>query len=105
MDEFVDRMTTQRQVLDIVNRSEAVSVEKLFGLSSDAIDRWMVANAIHPKSEIVRLLQQVSAELFFMATRSQEPVSSEYKLRVTKIVNSVSALELVVNTLYSEKSL
>ena len=102
MDEFAGRMATQRKVLDIVNRSNAGSVEALFGLSSDAMERWTVANAIHPKSEIARLLRQISSELFFMATRSQEPVSSEYKLRLTKIIKSVRALEMVVNTLSSE---
>lgn len=92
MDEFVGRMATQRHVLNVVNLKVS-STEKLFGLSSNAINRWAVANRIEPTSKIVELLRRVSSELFFMATRSQEPVSVEYELRRQRIVDSVSALE------------
>lgn len=92
MDEFVSRMATQRRVLDIVN-SRLELDEKLFGLSSSAIDRWAVTNQLGPSSEVVDLLKNISSELFFMATRSQEPVSSEYELRKEKIVEAVTALE------------
>lgn len=95
MNEFVSRMATQRHVLNVINR-KASSAEKLFGLSSSAIERWAVVNRIEPTSEIVRLLRQVSSELFFMATRSQEPVSAEYEIRLQRIVDSVLALENAV---------
>jgi hypothetical protein len=95
MDEFVNRMATQRYVLNVVN-SKIPSNEKLFGLSSKAIERWAITNQLGPKSELVGLLRQVSSELFFMATHSQEPVSAEYELRRQQIVNSVSALEHAV---------
>ncbi len=95
MDEFVGRMATQRHVLNVVNRKVS-STEKLFGLSSNAIERWAVANRLEPTSVIVRLLRRISSELFFMATRSQEPVSAEYELRRQRIVDSVSALENAV---------
>ncbi|MCK4541175.1 MAG: hypothetical protein KAU17_02960 [Spirochaetales bacterium] len=95
MDEFVSRMATQRYVLNRVN-SKINSNEELFGLSSNAIERWAITNQLGPKSELVRLLRQVSSELFFMATHSQEPVSAEYELRRQRIVDSVSALENAV---------
>ena len=95
MDEFVSRMATQRHVLNVVNRKVA-STEKLFGLSSNAIERWAVANRLEPTSDIVRLLRRISSELFFMATRSQEPVSAEYELQRQRILDSVSALENAV---------
>jgi len=95
MDEFVSRMATQRHVLNVVN-NKITSNEQLFGLSSNAIERWAIANQLGPKSELVRLLRQVSSELFFMATHSQEPVSAEYELRRQLIVDSVSALENAV---------
>lgn len=95
MDEFVGRMATQRHVLNVVNRRVSYT-EKLFGLSSIAIERWAVANQLEPKSVIVRLLRQISSELFFMATRSQEPVSAEYELRRQRIVDYVSTLENTV---------
>lgn len=92
MDEFVSRMATQRYVLNVVNQ-KVDSTEQLFGLSSSAIDRWALENKFEPTNEVVRLLRQVSSELFFMATRSQEPVSAEYELHSQRIVESVSALE------------
>ena len=95
MDEFVGRMATQRHVLDIVN-SKLELQEKLFGLSSSAIDRWAVTNRFGPSLEVIRLLKSISSELFFMATRSQEPVSSEYELRRGKIIEAVTALENTV---------
>jgi len=95
MDEFVGRMATQRYVLNVVNR-KVQSNEKLFGLSSNAIERWTLANRLGPKSELVQLLRQVSSELFFMATRSQESVSAEYELHRQRIIDSVSALENAV---------
>ncbi len=95
MDEFVGRMATQRHVLNVVNRKVS-STERLFGLSSNAIERWAVANRLEPTSEIVSLLRRISSELFFIATRSQEPVSAEYELRRERIVDSVSALENAV---------
>lgn len=92
MDEFVSRMATQRRVLDAVN-SRLDLHEKLFGLSSNAIDRWAVNNRLGPSSRVVMLLKNISSELFFMATRSQEPVSSEYELRREKVIAAVTALE------------
>lgn len=91
----MSRMATQRHVLNIVNK-KIVSNEKLFGLSSKAIDRWVHKNHLGYESELVQLLRNVSSELFFMATRSQEPVSSEYELRRQNIIEMVSRLELVV---------
>ncbi len=95
MDDFVGRMATQRYVLNVINRKIS-STEKLFGLSSNAIERWAIANRFEPTSEIVQLLRRISSELFFTATRSQEPVSTEYELRRKRIVDSVSALENAV---------
>lgn len=92
MDEFVSRMATQRRVIDIAN-SRLVFDEKLFGLSSGAIDRWAVNNQLGPSSQVVVLLKNISSELFFMATRSQEPVSNEYELRKENIIEAVTALE------------
>lgn len=92
MDNFVSRMATQRRVLDMVNSRFELD-EKLFGLSSSAIDRWAMNNQPRPSTNVVNLLKNISSELFFMATRSQEPVSSEYELRRDKIIKAITALE------------
>lgn len=95
MDEFVGRMATQRRILDIVNAG-AVSNEKLFGLSAGVIRRWEVANGLAPSIELVVLLRSLSSELFFMATRSQESVSDEYKARSRNIASLIEQLENIV---------
>ena len=95
MDEFANRMALQRHVLNVVNRNVDVT-EKLFGLSSSAIERWMLANGFDPSSKVVSLLKQISEELFFIATRSQEPVSAEYEIRRQKIGEWIGDLENVV---------
>lgn len=91
MDEFIGRMATQRRILDIVNSSPG-GKEKLFGLSAGAIQRWELANNFAPSTHLVTLLRELSSELFFMATRSQEPVSDEYKVRSRKIATLVQQL-------------
>ena len=95
MGEFVSRMATQRQVLDLINSRLHLN-EKLFGLSSSAIDRCVASNQLSPSSEVVLRVKDISSELFFMATRSQEPVSSEYELRREKIMQAVRELENIV---------
>lgn len=92
MDEFVNRMNTQRHVLNLVNGKIDLS-EKLFGLSYSAIQRWASANQLDLSSEIICFLRQISSDLFFIATRSQEPVSAEYRFRRQQIIGSVSSLE------------
>lgn len=96
MDEFVGRMATQRHILNLVN-SKVLRVEPLFGLSASAISRWAQENGVPHASPVVSLLKRVSSELFFMATRSQEPVSSEYELRRDKVLEAVAALECAVS--------
>ena len=95
MDEFVGRMVTQRHVLNVIN-SKVNAREKLFGLSASAIDRWSAENQFGPSSELVVLLKRISSELFFMATRSQEPITSEYEERRRHILEAVSELENAV---------
>lgn len=95
MDEFTDRMATQRNVLNIVN-SNVAAREELFGLSEGAIDRWVLENKLECPSRLASQLKKISAELFFMATHSQEPVSSDYEHRRQKIAEAVRELQELV---------
>lgn len=88
MTEFVNRMAAQREVLTAVNEHQRS--EELFGLSAAAIHRWVSANQISPTSLEVRLLTAVADALNFLATRSQDQVSSDYE-RVADEVRSLSA--------------
>ena len=83
--EFNDRIAAQRKILQIVNQ-RPWAVESLFGLSSKAIDRWVAINRIDPNSVIVNMIRDVSAKLFFLANKSQDQVSDEYRLAHAAII-------------------
>ena len=76
--EFNNRIVAQRTLLKVVNEA-CWEVEDLFGLSSKAIERWVSTNRIDPDSELVTLIRDASAKLFFLANKSQEKISDEYK--------------------------
>jgi hypothetical protein len=78
MDEFNNRVDAQRQILEVVNRADARK-EELFSLSIKAIERWVSVNQIDPGSRLVDLLKAASAKLFFLANKSQEQITEEYK--------------------------
>ncbi len=78
MSEFRNRMDSQREVLGIVNRSSDWS-EELCGLSESSISRWLQVNSLPNSSRVAVLLRQISEKLFFLATKSQEQVTEEYK--------------------------
>lgn len=86
MSEFVDRMSAQRHLLQVVN-SRAWH-EELFGLSGHAIKRWMDTNRVSPNSEVVALLRSASEQLSFLASRSQMQVSEDYR----RVSHDVEAL-------------
>lgn len=77
MTEFLSRMGLQREILSIVN-SRAWS-ENLFGLSQSAISRWQIANRVSEDSEQLALIVAASTTLRFLATKSQDQVSTEYE--------------------------
>jgi len=89
MDEFNNRMDAQRKILEVVNQRDG-NKEELCGLSKKAIERWIVANRLSPKDEISKILFKISEKLFFLAHKSQEQVSEEYRL----ISSEISKLKL-----------
>ena len=78
MDEFNNRIAAQRQILEVVNRRR-IRKEELFSLSIRAIERWISVNRLDPESRLVELLKAASAKLFFLANRSQEQITEDYK--------------------------
>lgn len=78
MNEFSDRIETQRKVLRAVNALEC-NKESLFGLSEKAIIRWANTNNFDTSSELVSLVKNISSKLFFLANKSQEQVTEDYK--------------------------
>lgn len=84
MDEFNNRMDAQRNILEVVNRQGEFS-EELCGLSKKAIERWISSNQLNPKSETCDILYQIAKKLFFLANKSQEQITEEYKALSSKI--------------------
>ena len=78
MSEFNNRIDAQRQILRVVNRLPWRG-EPLHGLSSKALERWISRNGLDPEAPLALLLRIASAELFFLANRSQEQVTDEYQ--------------------------
>jgi hypothetical protein len=77
--EFNNRIAAQRTILRVVN-DKKWECEELFGLSSKAIDRWVSVNRVDPDSKLVNLIREASAKLFFLANKSQQQISDEYRM-------------------------
>lgn len=90
--EFTNRMSIQRQVLEIVN-SLSHSNEELLGLSEGAITRWARTERRAQDDPVVVLLQQIGDKIAFLAIRSQEQISESYKLTITEVPDLVRCLE------------
>ncbi|WP_416769519.1 hypothetical protein ACMGT0_20450 [Pseudomonas sp. RHF3.3-3] len=86
MIEFNNRIDAQRVILNLVNRG--IWKEELYGLSTGAIDRWVRVNGIDPSADLPRAICESADKLFFLANKSQEQVTDEYRLL------SVEVLEL-----------
>jgi hypothetical protein len=83
MTEFNNRIAAQRELLGAVN--SIPWKEELFGLSSGALNRWMHNNGIEPSSDLAELLVAAAAKLYFLANKSQEQITDEYRLRANEV--------------------
>ncbi len=95
MDEFNNRMDKQRQVLELVN-SKHNGKEELYGLSKKAIERWLQLNGISFDDNVVTILFNISDKLFFLATKSQEQITEEYKNKSLEINELLNQLLIVL---------
>lgn len=95
MSEFNDRIAAQRNLLQLVN-SRKWGKEELCGLSRGAIDRWSRINGIDPESALVGLVRNAGSKLFFLANKSQEQVSGEYRAVATEIAAIARAIQAEV---------
>lgn len=80
--DFKNRIDTQRKILDIVNSYPWN--EELYSLSSLAIKRWENNNQ-NINDLIVHKLIEISENLFFLGTKSQEQITEDYRNLSTKI--------------------
>jgi hypothetical protein len=93
MKEFSNRIEAQRHVLQLVNQYKWEK-EELFGLSSKAIERWISVNLIDSESRLVRLVKESAAKLFFLANKSQEQITDEYRAMSNEVASIAKAIEM-----------
>ena len=92
MKEFNNRIDAQRNILQIVNK-RSWQVEELSGLSNKAINRWMLANQIDATSRLAELIRVAGRALFFLANKSQEQVTDEYKHHSQEVATLTNEIE------------
>lgn len=90
--EFNNRISAQRKILQAINR-KSWPVEALFGLSSKAIERWVSVNRIDTDSLMVKLVEDVSAKLFFLANKSQDQISEQYRFVREEIIAACEEIQ------------
>ncbi|MBR9884378.1 MAG: hypothetical protein GYB21_12295 [Oceanospirillales bacterium] len=95
MSEFNNRISAQRDALRIVNGS-GLFIESLLSLTEKAIERWSKNNQLDAHDTIIALLKAMSGTLFFLANKSQEQVTEDYKVLSDKVSKQLCDLELEV---------
>ncbi|WP_443690474.1 hypothetical protein [Pseudomonas sp.] len=94
MIEFNNRIDAQREILNLVNYKHWK--EELYGLSSGAIDRWVRANGIDPSADLPRAVFQSADKLFFLANKSQEQITDEYRLLSVEVFELTQRIARIV---------
>ena len=100
MSEFTNRIKAQRELLRIVN-SKIASDEELFGLSEPAINRWLSVCNIKNSAKIAELLISASGKLYFLANKSQEQVTEDYKMLINEFRQIAQSIEIEIGILVS----
>ena len=93
MSEFSNRIKAQREALKVVNGSGLFS-EPLLSLTEKAIDRWSNNNNLSNTDRAILLLKEMSGTLFFLANKSQEQVTEDYKILSKRVSDQLSKLEI-----------
>lgn len=98
MEEFSNRIDAQRHILQIVNMAMQ-NKEQLLGLSNKAISRWCTKNEVNTDSDLVVEITKASEKLFFLANKSQEQITNEYK----EISSEISNITINISHLVRKK--
>lgn len=92
MDEFLNRITAQRKVITIVNKQRG-DCFPLVGLSAKSLERWKSENSISDESELMKTLYLITSNLFFLANKSQEQITNEYRLLSKSVSDLIHYLQ------------
>jgi hypothetical protein len=103
MSDFNNRVAAQRELLRLVNNGTWCT-EELFSLSGKAIDRWIAANRLDSASKLVELVRFASEKLLFLANKSQEQISEEYKLISREFSSMAEAIRTQMTQLRSRSA-
>ena len=87
--EFNSRVDLQREVIKILNQKDFKN--KLTGLSKPAIDTWLLNNNIS-NYLLKKSLFTISEKLFFIANKSQDQITEEYKNLQISVKNNINEL-------------
>lgn len=98
MYDFLNRVDAQRIILESVN-SYAWANEPLMSLSSKSIARWTERNSISKDSELVKLLLLASEKLFFLANKSQEQITDDYKSLSNEVFSISNKIKISIQNL------
>lgn len=98
--EFNTRIAAQRRMLEIINSRRWK--EELFSLANKAIERWLIRNQIDSSSELAVQVRAGGAKLFFLANKSQEQITEDYKLLSQEVADLTSSLEASIKS-YSDR--
>ena len=93
MNEFNNRIDLQREVIKIVN-SRGFNFQ-ITGLSQGAINRWLMDNKLDSQSDLTKHIILISEKLFFLATKSQEQITNNYKKLSADISKLVEELRII----------
>lgn len=93
--EFNSRVDLQRQVLKLVNYANFNT--QLAGLSKSALDNWIFSNNIK-NEELVNSLYKIAEKLFFIANKSQDQITEEYKSLHLSVQNEINNLKKIICT-------
>lgn len=95
--EFQNRVEAQREVIRVVNSAIQLN-EQLMGLASKAIGRWVIRNNIDDSNNAVTKIYDIAGQLFFLATKSQEPIDGDYAKVSSEVYKSISELEKMIES-------
>ena len=96
MNEFNNRIIAQRNTLRAINGKRLYS-EPLFSLTEKAIDRWVSNNKIDQAESFVALVREVSKKLFFLANKSQEQMTEDYRNISMDVDRLIEKIEMRLN--------
>lgn len=99
MSEFNKRISLQRKVLKEVNQYNIFD-EPLLSLTHKSIERWIYNNNIDNDALIVSYLFEISKKLFFLANKSQEQISDQYRHQESEVNAMISLIKDEVKKTY-----